>query len=486
MKQTGSGHLWWAGLAYLAFVIYGSLVPLHFKPMSLDQAIAQFREVPFLQLGIGSRADWVANLLLFIPLTFLWSGALGYRRGLPARVLVSMFVFCVAVALCLGIEFTQQFFPPRTVSQNDIFAEAVGGALGILAWWSVGPRWVAWYQGWHQAKAPADTAERLAWAYLLAVFAYGVLPLDLTISGVEIFHKWREGKLNLIPFAALPGDPAHALYELASDALLWLPPALLWRLSGKRRAAPGFPASLGGRPPQDGGLGALNPGRGAFKVWKMAFGAVFLLELLQLFVYSRVSDVTDLFTGALGAAAGVWLAGRLGVRHGGHAQAWTTARSTTTFSWLPLALALAWIGVLAAVFWYPFDFHTEGTFLRERMGFLSKVPFETYYYGTEFRAATEVLHKLLFFAPLGGLLAWFAAGLPWRWRSYAGMVSMLLLLAAPLGIELGQVFLPEKYPDTTDWFLESIGGVMGYVMFASIRSRMRIAHPRYRQAGRVT
>lgn len=444
MKQVGSGHLWWAGLAYLAFVIYGSLVPLDFKPMPLDQAIAQFREVPFLQLGIGSRADWVANLLLFIPLTFLWNGALAYGRSLPVRLLASLFVLAAAVVLCLGIEFTQLFFPQRTVSQNDIFAEAVGGALGIAAWWAVGPRWVAWYQGWHQAKAPADTAERLAWAYLLAVFAYGVLPLDLTLSGVEIFHKWREGKLNLIPFAALSGDPAHALYELASDALLWLPPALLWRLHG---------------------------GRGALKVWKMTFGAVVLLELLQLFVYSRVTDVTDLFTGALGAAAGVWLGGRLA---GGHrttsGQAATAPRSTIAFSWLPLVLALAWVGVLAVVFWYPFNFHTEGAFLRERMGFLSKVPFETYYYGTEFRAVTEVFHKTLFFAPLGALLAWFVAGLPWLWRSYGSVVSVMVVMITALGVELGQVMLPEKFPDTTDWVLESVGGIMGYILLRMVRS----------------
>jgi glycopeptide antibiotics resistance protein len=446
MKQAGSGHLWGAGLIYLAFVVYGSLVPLDFRPMPLDQAIARFREVPFLQLGIGSRADWVANLLLFIPLTFLWTGALGHGQGLATRMLASLLVLAAAVALCLGIEFTQLFFPQRTVSQNDIFAEAVGGVLGIIAWWSVGPRWMAWYQSWHHAKAPADTAERLAWAYLLAVFAYGVLPLDLTLSGVEIFHKWREGKLNLVPFAALPGDPAHALYELASDALLWLPPALLWRLHG---------------------------GRGGFKVWKMAFGAVFLLELLQLFVYSRVSDVTDLFTGALGAWAGGWLGGRMLGRHGRHAATASPQRAAGGVNWLPLGLALGWVGVLAAVFWYPFNFHTEGAFIRERMGFLSRVPFETYYYGTEFRAITEVFHKTLFFAPLGALLAWFSAGLPWLWRSYGAVASIGVVVVTALGIELGQVLLPEKYPDTTDWFLESLGGMLGYFLFSMLGGRLK-------------
>lgn len=454
MRQAASGHLWWAGLIYLAFVVYGSLVPLDFKAMPLDEAMARFRHVPLLQLGIGSRADWVANLLLFIPLTFLWTGALGHGHGLLARVLASLLVLAAAVALCLGIEFTQLFFPQRTVSQNDIFAETVGGVLGVIAWWSVGPRWMAWYQGWQQVKAPAEMSERLAWAYLLVIFAYGVLPLDLTLSGVEIFHKWREGKLNLIPFGRLPGDPAHAVYELASDALLWLPPAFLWRMQA---------------------------GRTGTWAWRMTFAAVVVLEVLQLFVYSRVSDVTDLFTGALGGWMGVWLGGRMIGKQGPRASVTGNRRASTGLNWIALGLALLWVGVLMVVFWYPFNFHADGAFIRERMGFLSKVPFETYYYGTEFRAVTEVFHKLLFFAPLGALLAWFVAGLPWRWRSYALIASVLTIGLVPLGIELGQTMLPEKYPDVTDWFLEGMGGSIGYVAFNLLHASLRPTNAKHRR-----
>ena len=60
-----------ATLAYLAFVVYGSLVPLDFRPIPLDQAWLSFQQVPFLSLGVGSRADWVANGVLYVPLGFL-------------------------------------------------------------------------------------------------------------------------------------------------------------------------------------------------------------------------------------------------------------------------------------------------------------------------------------------------------------------------------------------------------------------------------
>jgi glycopeptide antibiotics resistance protein len=441
-SATSRTHLWLAGLGYLLFVVYGSLVPLDFRPMPLDAAVAAFRQIPWLQLGIGSRADWVANLLLFIPLAFIFTGALSHGRGVVVRLLASVFILVAAVGLSLGIEFTQLFFPQRTVSQNDIAAESLGAVIGIVAWWSVGGRFLRWYESWLEIREPAALSERLALGYLAFVFAYNVLPLDLTISVVEVFHKWREGKLILIPFSGLPTDPAHALYEVVTDMLIWLPPAFLWRFRG---------------------------GRSTARAWWLGFAAASVLETLQLFVYSRVSDITDLITAALGAWVGAMLGGRLGRR--------TRSQRAGAHSPLPgmqsrLILALVCILILMLLFWYPFDFRTDGAFIRERLAFMERVPFEVYYYGTEFRAITEVFHKVLFFAPLGAMLAWFVVGLPWLWRGYAAAASILAIIVTALAIELGQVLLPGKFPDTTDWFLESLGGVAGYVVFRTIRVRL--------------
>jgi len=50
---------------------------------------------------------------------------------------------------------------------------------------------------------------------------------------------------------------------------------------------------------------------------------------------------------------------------------------------------------------------------------------------------------------------------------------MSVIVVIALGIELGQVLLPGKYPDTTDWFLESLGGILGYVLLRIIRMRLQ-------------
>jgi glycopeptide antibiotics resistance protein len=291
---------------------------------------------------------------------------------------------------------------------------------------------------------------------------YNVLPLDLTISVVEIFHKWQDGRVNLIPFGRLPPDPVYAMYEVATDALIWVPLALLWRLDAKR---------------------------GPWRAWAMTLVTAATLEAMQLFVFSRVSDVTDVFTAAAGAAVGIAVGSRLKRERARRddSAALDPRSAPATQRWMPFALSGLWIAALAFVFWFPFDFRTDGAFVRSRLDFVLRVPFEVYYFGTEYRAITEVLRKTLFFAPLGALLAWGVAAQPWRLRKPLRLLSMLVLVAMPAVIELGQVMLPHKIADTTDWFLAWAGGLAGYGLARRFARAPRFAGPRRAEpAGRGT
>ncbi len=444
------GVFWIVALAYTVFVIYGSLVPLDYHAIPLDEALSRFRQIPFLRLGIASRADWVANLLLFIPLTFLWMGALVQGRGAAASIVASLAMVVCAMMLSATIEFTQLYFPQRTVSLNDLIAETLGGLIGIAAWWLGGENFARWLSCWRTARTHLEIAQRVTLVYLALLFGYSLLPLDLTISLVEVFHKFREGKLNLIPFARLPDEPALAVYELASDALLWFVPALLWRLSGKASA---------------------------LRVWAGMTGAAVLLEILQLFVYSRVSDVTDVFTAALGAAVGVWVARFTGNKIAAAVSDDLPSQPalSTAFSMaIPLILAAIWAFGILAVFWFPFDFRGDGAFLRGRLhDLLSSAPFEAYYFGTEYRAATEVMHKVLFFIPLGMLLGWFVTRLKWRWRSWGAAAALIAMAGAALLVLAGRLAQPDKHPDIMDPILQWMGGALGYVLFRITASHWR-------------
>lgn len=419
-------------LGFLLFVIYGSLVPLDYKPMPLEQALQRFQAIPFLDLGIGSRADWVANVLLFIPLGFLWLGVAWPKRRSFARFPVAMLILAAALLLSVGIEFTQLYFPPRTVSQNDILAEALGALIGIMLWWRYGQMLHHWLLDALNIRGKSHLAVKLLWLYLAGLFLYNVLPLDLTISPVEIYHKWRSGKVNLIPFGFFVADPARQIYDLVTDALLWTPVSLLWVVSGKREG---------------------------MQAWAWTVLAALSLELCQFFVYSRVTDVTDILMAMAGAAVGIRLARFFATDNKDTANQYSGIGRPT---WA-LFGGLFWVLILVGIFWYPFDFQLDRTFLRERLSLFERVPFYSYYYGTEFRAVTELLHKTLFFLPLGAILAFGRLRMPPSMaRTLYGLVSLGILVAVPMGIELGQIALPQKVPSSTDLVLEIVGGYSGY------------------------
>ncbi len=436
-----------AALAYLLFVVYGSLVPLRFHARPLSEAWSAFLGIRYLSLGIASRADWVANILLFVPLAFLWLGVL-WPDGRAPRIAASVLVLFACVGLSAAIEFAQLFFPPRTVSLNDVLAEGIGAGIGVLAWHLTGPGLMRWVDEWRDKRSGKSLPARLLYIYLFLLFGYNLLPLDLTISPVEIYHKWRAGRVVLVPFGYPFADPAQEIYALLADTAVWIPVGYLWRLS-----AAGSPLS----------------------VWVRVTSIAALLEFLQLFVYTRVSDVTDILTAGVGAWIGVVLARLkpMGVR----VPVPRGAGSSRRLGWRaagPLAALLAWLAVLGLVFWYPFDFNLDPAFVRQRLMAFKRVPFEAYYFGTEYRAITEVLHKVVFFLPGGALLSFLSRGVerPARRRVIAAVGLAVIGLVA-LAVEAGQVFLPSKVADMTDAGLEATGGILGYLAAGAIARRLR-------------
>ncbi len=440
----------WAGrvvlvgcLAYALFVVYGSLVPLNFRPMPLAEAWQSFRKIPFLHLGIGQRADWVANVLLFIPLSFLWLEALAPRRFSP-RLAAATAVLLICAALSVLIEFVQLFFPPRTVSQNDIYAETLGALIGVLGWWWLGGRLRLWLAAWKAERAATSLAEQALWTYLAGVFVYNVLPLDLTISPVEIYHKWSHGAIRLVPFSHLDANLAQALYGLGTDAMIWMPVPVLWVLAGRRSVV---------------------------HAWLLATGAAAMLEVAQLFVWSRITDLTQILTASTGA--GLAAVGMHWVKHPPPVEASGRGITLSPFLWVVIGIAV-WSATLLMIFWYPFDFHIDRAYLTTRVPMLFRVPFYNYYYGSEYRAATEVLHKMLFPAPLGALLALGLRRLPRSFpRNLYGVLTVIFIPALPLAIEVGKLALPNKFPDSTNWALETISIVAVYAATRWVENRLR-------------
>ena len=435
----------YVGLAYLLFVIYGSLVPLEFHARSWDSALQAFRNIPYLDLGIGSRADWVANILLFIPLAFIWLGIFGYGKRIGLRIYYSAVVLILAVALDVVIEFTQLFFPQRTVSLNDIVAESMGACIGIFLWWIYGAKLMGWLARWSSARGNSGSAERFLHLYLFGLFTYNLLPLDLTLSPVELYHKWNEGRVILIPFGFNFDNLQDELYGLISDVAIWVPVGFLWRLSSKRSAS---------------------------FIFFSVIGASFLLEFLQLFVYSRVTNVTQIFAAGFGAVIGLIVSKLSHNKSFSATETGSDAANGIVRSVAWWGATVLWTIVIIAVFWYPFDFHFSQAIAAQHLPNMFRVPFYSYYYGSEFRAATEFLHKIGFFLPLGVLLGYGVSHIrDYFWRPIAGGFAIFTIGLFAIVIEFGQMFLPTKNADITDLILELSGGLAGYFVTTLLQAR---------------
>ena len=419
---------------YLLFAFYGSWVPLHFVRLPLGEAIQAFAALPFLDQRIDSATDWATNFLLLIPLSFLWAQRfIGDQRGLAAAS-TRLLLLALGVAVACALEFSQLYFPSRTVSQKDILALSLGMLVGSMAQYRWGAAIEHWLSMLWQRESQKARVVRLLHLYLLVLFVFNMLPLDLTISLVEIYHKWREGRVLLMPFSGLSGEPFQDLYSVATDTLVWVPVGVFLAL--ERRPSLFRIALIGG-----------------------LLSATF--EAAQLLVYSRVSDTTDILLAVLGAVIGGLLIGK------GQRRLAFFADARSGF-WS--VLWLLWIVLVFGVFWFPYDFDPALATSKAAWTALTRTPFLMLYENTEFQAVNELLRKIGFFLPVGILWALrFADTRDKAAGSGRAFSSGLVILMLPLLVEGGQLFVASKYADLTDALLEATGILLGMFLVHWVR-----------------
>ena len=419
-------------LVYAAMVVYGSLVPLEYAPRPFEEALEAFTQTPYLTLGVRHRADLVANLLLFIPLTFAAMGWLTRENERGGRWLIGLLAMAGAAALAVGVEFAQVWFPPRTVSLNDLLAECAGAVVGIGLWVTVGCRLTAWWRRLLALTRPVDVARYLAGAYVVALAVYQLFPFDVVLSVEEMALRIHGDRLTLVPFADWSQTP---YLMLAAKVLIYVPVGY-WvavRRPGVRRPV----------------LAALVVG-GAYAVG---------LEVLQMFMFSRYSSATDALLGAVGSAVG----GAVATRFGPAARrALPTGLAWRGLGWMVRLAAFAAVaGALVWGKWQPFAlaWPEEGVAaaLVERL----QVPFYAQYWNSEFEAAAQLLRDVLTAAAMGLLLVSLVPRVVPGRRAASAVVAAM----AAATVEMAQVLFPPHSADMTTAVLAAGGAVAGVYLY---------------------
>ncbi|MGD8388296.1 MAG: VanZ family protein [Desulfobacteraceae bacterium] len=415
----------------------------------MPEAWEAFKTMALQGFKIRSRADVGGNFLLMVPAGFFGMGLVWARGGRFLNILIGVVVLIVCLAVSCISEFSQIFLRRRTSALSDIVMQTSGAVAGISAWFLWGRDiWRRLFER-NEKEGSLSSAEKILWGYLIVLIFYHIAPLDVIISPVAIYHKFTAGRLVLVPFSFDYGSLAAFAYATVTDFLIWSPVGFLWILTGKK-----------------------SPGQ----AWLWAVCAVTIVEAIQIFIGSRIFDVTDILLGIVGSGTGILLGLKMPSQVKGRSRPKGGGSARYRLTWVGLVLACFWCLVLAAVFWYPYEFRIERAFVEGQIEHFFRVPFFAYYYSQPLHAFSAMLRKILFFVPLGAFVG--VALQPFRRDSLNSLflfLSLLLITGVGMGIELGQVIMPRKISDSTDLFFEVVGGVFGYclIQFIAVRKERK-------------
>src|SRR5262249_8578973 len=129
----------WA-IAYALAIAYASTIvgPSGFNFVPIDPQVAwrMFKATPYIAGDAGPRADWIANLLMLVPMGVLATGVFWPRRERMLRWLAAGAALFCCLVFVLSVKYLQLFFPPRTVTLNYIAAQSLGSLLGVVLFWA--------------------------------------------------------------------------------------------------------------------------------------------------------------------------------------------------------------------------------------------------------------------------------------------------------------------------------------------------------------
>ena len=400
-------YLW---LGYVFFVVYGSLVPLQYKGLPFSEAWQAFQNIPYLKLGIESRADWVANGVLYVPVGFLTTYVLaanGRRIWSPVAHLIAA-TFCGVLAI--SVEFTQLYFPPRTVSLNDVVAELIGSAIGIFA----AARFGQWFAAFLHSFLN-DTKRLLVLGldgYVVAYLAFAMFPFDFLVSTGELSEKMRSVNWGWL-YAGEGQRATIQLVKLMAEVVLTVPfGILLARFAGHKGA--GYTLAV--------------------------FFGLFLgsaVEIAQFFIASGVSQGLSVLSRVAGVVAGVGL------------YSYATGQ-TRNFTWdaagalvrrLTLWLAIPYLVVLLEITGW-FTTRWQGlAAAKVQLEGVNFMPFYYHYYTTEAIALFSLAAVALSYVPVGVSV--------WGGKRPAGLALAGAALLAGV-LETGKLFISGAHPDPTN------------------------------------
>jgi len=407
---------------YGLMVVYSSLLlgpdGLHYVPISAAEAWQKFRAVGFIANGSDQRADWIANMMMVIPLAYFVNGAFPLRGRISRNLINGALAAVISILFVLAVKYAQLFFPPRTVTLNYIVAQSIGVVLGIFLF-HFARRHV--YRRLLETYRRGDGLVIVLGGYSILLLAYFLMPFDLALSPDDLLNR-----LESMPIGIVPGvghDPAYRTLLVLADMAATVPAGMFLAVTGRDMP---FRAQL------TRGIAVILP-----------------VTVLSLFILSITPYPIFLVSRTAGVALGVWfmesLKGKdLWKRHYRYAQ-----HVSVAFPAYLVLLALA--GGLLTDRWLNID---------EALRNLEPdqlLPLWSLYMATKAEAARSVVMTLVMFAPVGTMI-WLRRGFWSRGAGLSAFVAFFLSLA----IESARLIKPGLTSDFTEPYIAAAAAAIAF------------------------
>ncbi len=422
-----------------AFTIYNTLLPFHFVYQWGDlpeRLSAVSWSLPYVGEGRPSLTDLVGNVLLFIPFGFLMWLSLhqrGYRLAWPLSILAG-------IVLSLSIEIAQLFIPERHSALHDVINNMLGTLIGASAATIVSGRLSNWL-----ARISLDLFDRQPASLLLLAIAaaqviVAAIPFTVVISVSHLKTSLKHA--NLVPFdyrsvglifRERPNQLDLAGFDatiMIADTLYWTPVGWLllychnhyWKRLPRAR-------------------------------WLVIVLPLFYfpaIELMQLFIVSRVTDINSVLAGYAGIAFGAVL---YCLSPRGNSDS-PDGIGTLTIPVLLYAVFVLFSGLR------PFDFSTELSILKQDLNLEKLIPFHAYFRKTSFSNLFDLVTTICYLLPLS--LYWTALQRS-RGCYFRSIYPTTILAGLITGIliEICQIFSASRVGDITDVLSYAVGGGLG-------------------------
>jgi VanZ family protein len=414
--------------ACAALLAYLSLIPFAYRPLTFDEALSRFAQLPYLAIGAQSRADWAANLLMYMPLGWLLARLIQAAPHGRLELGVLLAATLIGGAWAVAVEFGQLYFPNRTASLNDVLAEVLGTVSGAALWLRIGRRWRVWWEA--VVHGGERTARAALNGYVIAYLVLNLAPFDFVLSGTELIEHLRSPLVGTwmsnVSCGQVPSS-ARLLFEVALAA-----PLGLWWVLHRRH------------------------GGGVVATALAALTTAVALEGLQLLLVSGVSQGASVAARAAGFAFGAWAFRQRARLHAFGLR--LRGRSVVLALLVPYLAAVTYVNGWWSGSWL------EPADAALRLGDVRWLPFYFQYFTTEQNAIRSGIVHAMLYVPVG-VGVWL-----WSRRKEAATPTVAAVLGAGLAAvaELGKLFVPPRHPDPTDVLIAAVAAAATAALLRAI------------------